>query len=690
MSKYAILVFTCLLLPVSASADDSVPAPLLTIDNLSTVQSDSAVVEDTISSPQLGTLEDSINIVYPDVLLDTLNEAQRSLLEFETRYRLRWEDQQRAEIVAVEDPFSYFDSLATWLLSSRWNLRQDLDRAFYHDAGDYFRFDPGFVVTDHQITPMRKTVQPYGLKGNRLAVLTNGRTLTPFEHIVEPDGMIDLNDIPTALDDQVVILPGPMGMVFGGDHSVATLLTRPKRPKTTSPESTFLVDKGSYAYSYARGRYSKLFTGGREIDMSIGYRSADGAFLGRGDDAYHQSADVFFPLGRTVAVQASGWIYDREGPFLVRPDVGGATHERDRIDRQGSLAFVKHNAEHSVRNQIAYTHLRQTSSVAWGYRARLEHTGHGLELSREWMWGGSAFRAEVDGDYLEFDDWTDAEERLTGGASLSMAHRGDSYRLAVNARGRYVEDFKVLPAASALITCESDRLYLFASVGYSERAPSLYELNLRYQEASVYGSGFNDYADEGNPGLKSERLLTAALGVELGSMNTSLALSATGGRIIDGIEWIRYMDSSIAVFSPVNNDVDFATATAVGRLALTDLFAFKGGGSYHYVDYPDADNEAYSPEYQAFGGAELHIFWSQKLIHFYAYGEVQYTGPYDGYEQMGLGDELVLNGKLSFRMGNFRFHWIVQNMLTNQFSSREYFQSLGRYNYYGFTWDFLD
>lgn len=688
MSRLAVLFFILVLVGRSAAAEDSVPPQPR--DSLPGVPTDSAEVADSLASPELGTLEDSIKYIYPDVQLDTLNEAQRTLLEFETRYRLKREEQRMAEIKKVEQPFSYFDTVATWMISRRWNLRDDIDRSYYHDAGDYFKFDPGYVVTDYQVTPMRKTVQPYGLKGNRLAVLADGYNLAPFEHIIEPDGMIDLNDIPTALDNEVAILPGPIGMVLGADHSAATLLTRPKRPETTSPESAFLVDKGSYAYSYARGRYSKLFTGGREIDMSLGYRNADGFASTRSDDAYHQWGDVFLPFGQTFAVEASGWLYDRQGSFIVRPIAGGAAVARNRIDRRGRVAFVLHNPEHSIRNQFTYTHLRQTSSISGIYDARLEKTGHGLSLSREWIWGQTAFRAEGGGDWLKFDDWRVAGERYTGIGSLSMVHRSGNYQFAANVRGKYVESYEIQPEVSAMIGRESEHLYLYASAGYSERAPSLYELNLRYQEARIYGSAFNDYADEGNPDLNPEKLMTAAVGVEVGSLTTSLALSAVGGRIVDGIDWTHRQEGDLLVFSPMNNDLDFATGTANVRLAISDLFALRGGGSYHYVDYQDFDNSAYTPEYQAFGSAELHIFWSQKLIHLYAYGEAQYVGPYDGYVETGLGNEVVLNGKLSFRMGNFRFHWVVQNMLTSNYSAREYFPSLGRYNYYGFTWDFLN
>ena len=87
---------------------------------------------------------------------------------------------------------------------------------------------------------------------------------------------------------------------------------------------------------------------------------------------------------------------------------------------------------------------------------------------------------------------------------------------------------------------------------------------------------------------------------------------------------------------------------------------------------------------------ELHVYWSQRLIHFFAYGEVVYTGEYDGYDRTGLGNDPVLNLKLSFEMGSFRFHYVFQNMISRVYEQREYFQRLGRYNYWGFVWNFLN
>lgn len=70
---------------------------------------------------------------------DTLNEAQKAEALFMERYKKYKREQKKA----AEPQFSYFDSLKVYFTSPRLNLRSQIDRSFYHDAGDYFRFDPG-------------------------------------------------------------------------------------------------------------------------------------------------------------------------------------------------------------------------------------------------------------------------------------------------------------------------------------------------------------------------------------------------------------------------------------------------------------------------------------------------------------------------------------------------------------------
>jgi hypothetical protein len=649
-----------------------------------------AVIDTTNRSAPVNdsALVDSIHRIYPTLDVDTLTPTQRNYIEFETRLRLERQAQKQAE---TYPELSYFDSLVTYLVSPRWNLRADIDRSFYHDAGDYFKSDPGYLVLEPQTTPIRKTVQPYGLSGDRLGFIVDDRQLEPFEHIIEPDGQTDLNDIPTALDDLVAILPGSVGLVFGGRHTAATLLTRPKPPDTSTSISTFLVDKGSFGYSFARGRYSGRFTNGKKIDMSIGYRNADGQLAyGAGDDAYDYTADFLIPVGDTRRIRATGWLYDRKGPYLIRPDVGGGYVRRDRFDRLGQVSMISHNADHTRRVEVGYRHKRQASNIDHGYTGRFDYTGNALFATREWSVGSTMLSADLSGDNLEYICQKSVHSRWSGDLGLSLARLQSAWRLAVNVRDAYVEGFMTLPSVSAMISRDREKSFVMFSAGYSERAPSLHELYLKRQQAKIYGSGSFDYADEGNPGLKSERQIIGTFELDLGPVDKSVGVKVTGGRIRDGIDWVNRKEGALTVFSPANGDVSFATVTTDARIGLGEYFHFLSGGSYHYLDYENFETKPYSPKYQAFSGLELHVFWPQKLIHFWAYGEFVFTGPYDGYVQTGLGKEPVFNVKASFKLGGFRFHWISQNVLSNPYSPREYFEIPGRYNSYGFTWDFFN
>ena len=666
MSRFLIVI--CLLPAVVASASgqeiDSVEVD--TLESVIIRPCDTCWTEDTTA------------------VTDTLSDAQRALVNFEKRRQ-----QMRDSLVIAPPGFSFYDSLITWFGSLRLNVKDEVSRSFIHDAGDYFRSDPAYFSIDYQVTPMRKTVQPFGLSGDRMDVINNGMNLHPFEHIVQPDGMIDFNDLPTALDHDIYLLSGPTGIVFGGEQAIATLVTEPKQPDGFDSESAFYVDRGSWEYSYARAKYSKKFVKGRHIDLSIGYRKAEGLFPDRSDNAYHYRGTITQPLGGNHALRVEGALYDRDGPLHVQPDYQGAKFGRERQERSGRLSLISYNDDRTGARTFSYFHNRQVSRLQ-GYFGNFNYTSHGLSIAQEFVADEYQVKFEADGNWREYDDSYDKYGRVSLGGFVSLARKSVGVSYAARIGAHVVDEFRWLPVMGLVVMREREKSFVMASVGYAERVPTLYELNLRRRDLEIYGSGSFDYADHGNPLLRSERQLTANLRTELGQPDNAWVLSLTGGHITDGIDW-KLRDSALGkVFSPVNGNIDFFDATFIKKIALSDFLRFKGGGSYHLLDYAAFDDKAYSPEYQAFGGMELHVYWPQRLIHFFAYGELVYVGPYDGYEEKDLGQTPIFNACLSFKARSFRFHWTIQNVLQQEYSSRDYFIFPGQYHSWGFTWDFLN
>ena len=641
---------------------------------------------DSLQPPRDTSVADSAQIVDTLLVADSLSAAEKALKVFEER-RQQFE-QERIRPAA----YSLYDTLLQYYASVRFNRNDQLGQSIYNTAGDYFKFDPSYYSVEYQTNPMRTTVSPFGLRGNHIGILHNGLALKPFEHAVEPDGQVNFDDIPTAIDNDIFIIQGPAGAIFGADHSLTTLATRAVRPDEGIPETAILVDKGSFFYNYVRGRYSKRFVGGREIDMSIAYRNADGPTIRREDDAYTYYGRGLFPLSPDYAVRFSGYLYDRNGGFVVWPDVNNTTQTRSRIDRTLRTSIERYNQSHSRRHELGYTHLRQGSEINGNYSGRYHVTGNGFFLANEFYRGQSVWRVDADVNYTEYDFGLGSEKRWDGLARLRRIDLSEGWRYAIALSVGYAEDFDPLPSATLLLHRETDRSLAALSVGYSTRAPSQHELLLPFQVARVYGLGGNDYGEQGNPELLEEKQLAASLNWALGQPENQLSINVTGGQFTDAITWwgdtLTDSVGSRRQFAPGNNDLTFVSARIEKRITAADYLRFNAGYAYHYVDYKDRDDIPYSPEQQGFAGVELHVYWPQRIIHFWAYGEAVYTSSCLGYDQEGLGDEVITNVKLSFGMKRFRFHYVLENALNRVWQSREYLTRPGRYTYYGITWEF--
>jgi len=589
--------------------------------------------------------------------------------------------------------FVFYDSLVTYLASARFNRRSQIDRSFFHDAGDYFKFDPDFFVVDYQATPMRKTAQPFGLSGDRLNVISNGIVNTPFEHTVEPDGLMDLNDIPTALDGAVYIIPGPVGELFGGQNGTATLLTVSALADSNKPASGLMADKGYFGYAFVRGRYAREFSNGRKIELSASSRGSDGVAFGRDDDQQHYTTTMYFPIGANFGFNIDGQMYDRDATLTIRPDIGGAYLNRHRFDRSLRASIEFQNGARSSRSELGYRHLRQGSYIDGIYKGRFNNTVNGAFAIQERKLGSRIFKTEATVDFPEYDNGYKQYARFNSSIGFSLAPLKHVNALDLQAKVAYSSDFDLLPSGTVVYQSDYQKLFVQLAVSYTVKEPTLHQINLPLQQKALYGSLPQQYSEQGNANLKKESQLIASITIEPGRVDNNFSINATGGKILHAIQWrgeninqtISYLN-----FSPVNDDMTFFTVSAKPSFRIADFLRFNSGAAYHYYDYKSLGKQPYQPEYNLFSGMELHYYWADRLVDLYAYGELVYTGPYDGYNKQNLGKELVANAKLSLGLKNFRFHLVFQNSFNNSYEAREDLLQPGRFFYYGIDWKFFD
>jgi len=622
-----------------------------------------------------------------DELLDELTESQRQVADMSRRL------EQFNAARQLPPRLSFYDSLVSYFASERFNRRQQIDRSVYFDAGDYFKFDPSFMIWDYQTVPMRKTVQPFGLTGSRLNIFSNGYQHLPFEHIIEPDGMTDMNDIPTALDGNIYIIPGALGQFLGGRQPTATLLTTPAKTEDNQPATILLADQGWFGYDYVRGGYSRKFASGREVSFFLGSRDTDGVVFGRGDDNSHYKTSFYLPLTDNTAIISAGQMYERQEAFVVRPGLSTLPFFRERFDRSFRVALEFQNDSRSSRAEIGYQHLRQGSYLDFAYKGRFNRTGHGSFFKYERADGSKLWQLISNANILEYDNGFGQFDRFSASLFVNMVKLNESGKFGIRTGLYYSDDFNFLPSAAALYQFETEKFFLQLSASYTENEPSMHQLTLPNQEVDIYGSLGQVYIERGNPGLKKERQIVGNLIIAPGTVDNKITFSLIGGKIFDEIEWTNWevrTNPVKLVFSPANDNLTFFTASVAPSLRLSEFLSFDAGGAYFKFDYENLGNRPYRPEYNLFSGLELHYFWKSRLVDLYAYGELRYVGPYDGYNKQGLGEELVANTKFTIGMHNFSFHLVFQNHFDNQFEVRENLTVPGRVFYYGLVWQFYD
>ncbi len=591
--------------------------------------------------------------------------------------------------------YNFEKSLHNVFLSDRLSYSRESARSFQHDAGDFLKLNPSNLVISYHNTPVRTNVSPYALPGNRMNIILDSRALHPIEHLPEPDNMIDFNDIPTAPVQKYYNLEGPLGIVFGGNQATSSLVMLSHRPDSTRLESRLVVDKGSFGYAYTKGSLYHTNEDGRSMRLALGYRKADGIVFYADDDAYHHWAEFNQPLAQRWQVNLGYRLYKRDGSFPPRFDTQVLYIDRFRRDRD-LIAGVDFSHSDKRRSSVEFRHQRSESKFERRFktcRRYLDIFSNSLTISHEGLINNVGFRIRATAAEERFDDKNYmSDKRRRGEVDLSILLGDERNALTVYVKGEKVSGFDPAPSCVAAFIKNAGAFYMSASAGYCTVFPRQYEMFLTPKTEIVYDPNVYDYFESGNPNITPEKQLIGNISFGLGKAGSDLMLSATGGKIFDGIDWRRYdtLDLDAGGFTPYNHDIEFVNGTIRQRLSLWEKLIWTGGASYHYLKMSDNDDPTYAPEYQGFTGLELYHYIETLDLHLYAYGELLYAGPYNGYNGEELGEDPVFNLKLTFRVKKFRFYYIFQDMPSIEYRWREDYTIPGRYNYYGITWEFLD
>ncbi len=633
---------------------------------------------------------------------DSLKMVDTSLIPKDTTELKSWEimyaDTLSADSLSREPHLDIHDSLCSYFLSDRFDLSDHFVRSYGHDAGDFIKSNPSNFSVDYQPIPLRKTVAPFGLPGNRLDVIMGDRALHPVEHLPEPDNQIGFDEIPTAPVQKIYNIEGPLGKIFGGDNATSSLIMLPVRPKSTRAESELVVDVGNLGYANTKAVFTEQNKSGRLIQIAAEYRRNDGFDYTWGDSTYHHWADLIYPINNKLNLNLNGRLYRRRGNFLLRLDPKFTRNRRDR-DFSAGLDYsfsANHKSIFEIRHQRSETEIDIAQRA---YKRDIDIIDNSIRVTHDAILGKYNMRYELfltEEEYHNFDYFLKRHRAKLN----SILFWGDStFAVIGNFSFEKVGGYDPAPSFVMAYKKEKESFYLSLSAGYVTKFPRQYELDLTPAIDRFMSGSVNDYYESGNVYLKPEKQLSGGLTIAYGQKNNDLTVSLTGGKIFDGIDWVKSTKDtnglSLTAFEADNRDIEYANLSITKRLSLGKKLFWTGAGSYRYISINGDDNPSYAPDYHAFTGLELYHYIKLLELHLYGYIETGYVGPYHSYPAFGdeateLGEKFVTNLKLSFRIKSFRFYYYWQNLFFTEYQNRDNYGIRDRLIYYGITWDFLD
>ena len=574
-------------------------------------------------------------------------------------------------------------------------------RAPFHDAGDFLRGEPMWFGVDYLPTPYRHVLAPAGLWGIRSGVVIDGRSVAPLDHVAEPDGQIDMNDLPSAWYESIATVYGPLGSFLGAtgashascaSGAVGTLIAESVTPDKAGPaQSRLEIQKGAYGYANTKGMVAESLSAGYAYAATLEYRKIE-PIVYPNDDSYHQRWRVTGPVGRRARITGEWRLYKRDAAFIWRPTGAAQYFDRSRY-RSDARAEMAWALDSSTTARVSYSHLGDNAKLRSSqYGRAIETTNDGAHVSLDAVRGSAIYRFYADGASESFRTGAVENSRHSGAFGVRGMKSSDSSKtnMFAEAGGVYTGGYFVIPRALAGIVTKKKEMSFAASIGVTPVFPRQYELDLPARVVAP-NPGPDYLAERGAEYLRPERHYTAAAQFGVGAEDNDLRLALTGGRIVNAVVWRSFSEPTGGQNTrPINETVSYMTLGVTKNIRLAPWFHVRLAGVRFWRSYDSTATPRYSPRWNVFASGHMERHISAVGVTMSGFARAGMADRYLTADGTELGLKPFVDASLSARIKGFAFHYVFENVLDRIYAEREQYNHLGRYTWYWFTWDFLD
>jgi len=572
-------------------------------------------------------------------------------------------------------PIRLIDSLVAHFARHTYDFDASRYDLYPRDAAGFLYHEASYFTLTYHETPVRTTVSPFGLLGDRITVRSDISEAAPYDRTIEADGLIDFNDFATGDVASGSIIEGPLSGYNSLSGGMATLYLKPFEIPQDQAVSRLTVERGAYGYAYTRGRVARMFTPDLGFSFSTDYRKGDGIAANLDDDSYNVRFRLFRRFDYRTTVDFGLGVYRRSGGFSY--------YRRLRRDQEWTVQATR---QEFFGGQLTGVYNLDLSRSADPTKTIKPRNTYG-ELSYLLPRGESLFQLSVRFGKEQYYINRYYATRYYGFADLSgwVDLAGGKVFFFGRTRDAEIQDV-AFEGAVGYDRNLSHRLRLNVSGGYLGGWPDLTDL---YMENRQWASG---PVETSNINLKAEKKLTGNATLFWTTEKYELSASFNAGRGEDMIYYDRdYSQYPTILIVPSNDNVTFTDFNLAG--SFHDLWWFYGNASAT-IRNVDSDRYGkrlpYSPRWQVYGQMGLYYYVEHFNVHLRLFGDITYTERPLSY----LGEELLTTAVpdwgINATLKDLTVYYMMHNALNQLQLQPDGYGYTGWFYSWGFNWKFWD
>ncbi len=578
------------------------------------------------------------------------------------------------EIPPLPPPPQLLDSLIHYF--ARHEYRFDVQQAdlYPRDAAGFLYHEASYFALTSLETPLRTTVAPFGMPGDRMTVRSGNNELAPYDRTIPGDGLIDFNDIITGDVARAAIVEGPLAGYNSLSGALSLLYLEPFRIPEGPAVTKFTVERGAFGYAYTRGRVARMLTPDLGFAFSTDYRKGDGFVSNVDDDSYNIKARLFRRFNYRTTLDASVGVYRRKGGYL--------SYRRLRRDEQYAVSITRQEFFGGVLTGRYNLNLSRSADITKTIRPRDTYTDLSYLLARN----GGLYQASIRFGKEQFYINRYFATRYYGYGDLSGMIDLQGGRLFFFGRLRDAElqDIAV-EAAGGYSRRIGQRWQVTVSSGYLSGWPDLTDLYLPEGTLGLYN-------ERGNTDLKAEKKLTGNATIQFITDKFEISTSFNAGTAKDLIYYEQTFDQYPSVeITPENDKVTFADANISGSFHDLWWFYGKASATARRIDSDRyGDKTPYSPRWQVYGQLGLKRYIEKYNVHVRLFGDITYFERPLSYTLQELNTTAMVDWGVNATLKDFTFYYMMHNALSQYQERPEGYSYTGWFQSWGINWNFLD